>query len=216
MTASRAENESEYFLIVRGGTEVEEPEARAVFTNSLADAWASLATRSLGATAPTNPPGVAEIFGRWTEPMKAPTRGDVHFRLENGEAAGHTIVVPGLFRKLEAEILAHADHLGLYRLNLAVPKLADVTVERREQGLIQAEGMEPFLSARAKLFAAIREQHDHRAKADEDAERFGIVETADSARAEGPSPGLSGHLPRSSRNQPEANWASCFSRSWMP
>ncbi len=45
---SRKENESEHFLVVRGDAEVEQTEARAVFTTSLIDAWASLSTRALG------------------------------------------------------------------------------------------------------------------------------------------------------------------------
>jgi DNA phosphorothioation-dependent restriction protein DptH len=177
---SRPENESEYFLVVRGGTEVEEPETRAVFASSLIDAWASLASRALGAKSPVDPPKLAELCGRWAEPMKAPPRGDVHFRLENLDAAGHTIVVPSLFRKVEAEVLAHPEHLGLYRLNLAVRKLADVVVERRDAGMTQVPGLEALVDARTKLFEALRSQHESRAQStDEATERTAIVETAD-------------------------------------
>lgn len=177
---SRPENESEYFLVVRGGTEVEEPETRAVFTSSLIDAWASLAGRSLGANTPVDPPNLAELYGRWAEPMKAPPRGDVHFRLENLDAGGHTVVVPSLFRKVEAELLVHPEHLGLYRLNLAVRKLADVVVERRDAGVTQAPGLNALVDARAKLFEALRDQHGTRAPSgDEAVERMSIVETAD-------------------------------------
>lgn len=175
----RAENESEHFLVVRGGAEVEEPEVRAVFASSLLDAWSSIATRALGATTPTAPPDLATLFGRWTEPMRAPTRGEVHFRLENAEAAGHTVALPALFRKVEAEVISHPEHLGLYRLNLAAPKLADVVVERREQGLTQVSGLGPLIEARTALFQAIRDQHVARAQTQEDAERVGLVETAD-------------------------------------
>jgi hypothetical protein len=111
--------------------------------------------------------------------MKAPTRGDVHFRLESAEASGHTVVLPAVFRKVEAEIVAHPEHLGLYRLNLAVPKLADVTVERREQGLSQTPGLERLVETRTALFEAIRDQHIGRVQTQDDAERGGLVETAD-------------------------------------
>jgi hypothetical protein len=111
--------------------------------------------------------------------MKAPARGDVHFHLENEDAAGHAIVVPGLFRKVEAEVLAHPDHLGIYRLNLAVPKLADVSVERRDKGSTHAGEIEAFVEARTRLFHAITEQHMSRAADEGNAERFGIVETTD-------------------------------------
>ena len=179
VNSSRAENESEYFLAVRGGAEVEEPETRAVFTTSLVDAWASLAARALGATSPLDPPILANMVGHWAEPMKAATRGDVHFRLENSDASGHTIVVPGILRKLETEILAHPEHLGLYRLNLAVPKLADVAVERREQGITQVLGLDELIRTRSELFGAVREQHALRAPSKGDSERAGLIETAD-------------------------------------
>ncbi|MBY0276573.1 hypothetical protein K2Z84_14620 [Candidatus Binatia bacterium] len=177
---SRPENESEYFLVARGGTEVEEPETRAVFTSSLIDAWASLAGRAVGAKTPVAPPNIAELYGRWAEPMKAPPRGDVHFRLESLDAGGHTVVVPSLFRKVEGELLLHPEHLGLYRLNLAVRKLADVVVERRDAGMTQAPGLDALVESRSKLFEALRDQHATRAPtSDEPVERMSIVETAD-------------------------------------
>ena len=175
---SRAENESDYFLVTRD-EEVDEPESRAVFAASLTDAWASLATRALGSKTPSPPPAMAGLHGRWSEPLKAPTRGDVRFRLEGGEAGGQTIVVPGLFRKLEVEILANPEHLGFYRLNLAVPRLADVAVERRDQGLTIGAELDEFLHARRALFDAIHRQHAERAEAEDVAEHAGIVETAD-------------------------------------
>jgi hypothetical protein len=177
--SSHAENESEYFLVVRGETEVEEPEPRAVFATSLLDAWAAMAARALGGKERVDPQNMSGLYGRWAEPMKAPTRGDVHFALEHSDGAGQTVVVPGLFRKVEAEILVHPDQLGLYRLNLAVSKLADVAVEPREQGLWQTAGFEDFLAARVDLFRAISEQHASRAPAGSEVERSGIMETAD-------------------------------------
>jgi DNA phosphorothioation-dependent restriction protein DptH len=176
---SHPENESEYFLVVRGETEVEEPEPRAVFATSLLDAWAALAARALGGKERVDPQNISGLYGRWAEPMKAPTRGDVHFALEHSDGAGQTVVVPGLFRKVEAEILAHPEQLGLYRLNLAVPKLADVTVEPREQRPWQTAGFDDFLATRVDLFRAISEQHASRAPAGSEVDRSGIMETAD-------------------------------------
>lgn len=176
---SRAENESEYFLVVRGDTEVEQPEVRAIFTASLVDAWASLATRALGAKPPNDPPEIAKLYGRWNEPVRAPTRGDVHFSLDHEDGGGHAVVVPGLLRKVELEVLAHPEHLGLYRLNLAVPKLADVSVERRDQGLAANQALDKFLAAREQLFRAISQQHVTRAPVQSEVERTGLVETAD-------------------------------------
>jgi hypothetical protein len=182
---SRTENESEYFLVVRGETEVEQPEARAVFTTSLIDAWASLATRAIGAKPPADPPDIGKLHGRWNEPLRAPTRGDVHFSLDHEDGAGHAVVVPGLLRKVELEVLAHPEHLGLYRLNLAVPKLADVSVERRDQGLSPPATLDRFLVARGELFGAIAQQHVIRGPAVADIERAGLVETADLVELEG-------------------------------
>lgn len=176
---SRAENESDYFLVTRD-EDIEEPEPRAVFASSLTDAWASLTMRSLGSNTPSPPPAMAALHGRWSEPLRAPTRGDVRFRLEGAEAGGQTIVVPGLLRKVEVEILAHPEHLGLYRLDLAVPRLADVVVQRRDQGLTVDSALDDFLDARRALFEAIHVQHAERADDGEEVgERAGIVETAD-------------------------------------
>lgn len=177
---SRAENESEYFLVVRGGAEIEEPEARTVFAPSLTDAWAGIATRALGTDAQSPVPDPLGFFGRWTEPLNAPLKGDVHFRLEDSESVGHSIVVPSLLRKLETEVLSNHEHFGLYRINLAVSKLADVAVERRDQELTRSVPMDSFLATRKKLFAAVLDQHRQRAgNIDEEAERSGIVETSD-------------------------------------
>ncbi len=87
--------------------------------------------------------------------------------------------MPGLLRKVEVEILAHPDHLGLYRLNLAVAKLADVSVERREQGLGHGSELAAFLETREVLFKAISDQHAGRAPELANVERAGLVETAD-------------------------------------
>ncbi|MCP4655420.1 MAG: hypothetical protein GY856_08375, partial [bacterium] len=179
----RLENESETFLITRSETPVEVPEQRAVNVVSLLDAWVQLAARALGARdLITAVPERAGLTGCWRESPAAAPRGDVHFRFA-GEADGWTVVMPALLRKLELTILEKPEELGAYVLDLDAPKLADVTVDRRElPPLPDDPEVREFLAARRAVFEAIAGQHLARAgegEEENDPMRRSIVETAD-------------------------------------
>lgn len=180
---SRAENETERFLVVRGAEGVEPDEVRATFAASLLDAWVRVAQRSLGPKQREPVPNRAEVRGEWDEPMGAPLKGDVHFELRGDGFTGFSVIVPSLLRRIEKEILQHPDQLGVYTLSFVDARsLSDVEVRRKE---VVSLGDSPeatvFLESREALFRAISEHHLQReGDAGEDiARRAGLVETVD-------------------------------------
>jgi hypothetical protein len=183
---SRAENESERFLVVRGKeTEVVPDDVRATFVSSLLDAWMRSSQKALSAKKNEQVLERASIHGEWDEPMGAPPKGDVHFELKGDDVTGFSIVVPSLLRRIEREILEHHDQLGLYTLSfLDTRSLADVEIKRKEAlNLGRGADVDTFLGARQAVFRAIYEHHLKReGDADEDlARRAALVETVDLA-----------------------------------
>ncbi|MEO8979435.1 MAG: hypothetical protein ABI548_07670 [Polyangiaceae bacterium] len=184
-SSSRAENESEWFIVVRG-KDAPDPEAvRATFAASLVDAWVRVAQRSLSAK-PREP--VAQrggVRGEWDELMGAAPKGDVHFELKSEGFAGFSIIVPSLLRRIEREIFEHPEQLGSYSLSFVdVRALSDVEVTREEATFPPNSGpTEAFQAARRAIFDAIYSQHLTReGDAKEDvARRASLVETSDLA-----------------------------------
>ncbi|MFO0570174.1 MAG: hypothetical protein U0263_31310 [Polyangiaceae bacterium] len=184
--ASRAENESERFLVIRGKeTDVVPEETRAVYAPSLLDAWARAAARALSAKKREAPPDRSLVRGEWDEPMGAPLKGDVHFELKGEGFAGFAIVVPSMLRRIERDILEHSEQLGLYALSfLDVRTIADVEVKLKEAiSLGNGPDVDAFLRARKAVFQAIFQHHLKKdGDANEDAaNRAGLVETVDLA-----------------------------------
>lgn len=184
---SRMENESGLFLVTRDKTATTPPEPRAVFVPSLMDAWVAVSSRKEAKGELAAVP-LAEITGAWLEPITATPRGDVHFELEGAPGVlGYQVLVPGLLRRLELEILGAPEQLGALRMVLGRERhQEDAKAERRPSGALpEIAATGAFLEARAKLFAELREQHVRRIrKADEKAKvepavLAGIVETAD-------------------------------------
>ena len=183
---NRPENESEQFLVVRDNVEVEKPDVRAVFASSLLEAWVSVATKCLGASARETVPLRSAVRGTWEEPVGAPPKGDVRFEFIGEGFAGYTAVIPALLRRLELGLLEHPEHVGWHDISFVdVRKLEDVEVKRRDGAEIGATTeARAFLAARSEVFQAIREHHFDPEKTPEDnrAVRSGLVETVDLAR----------------------------------
>jgi hypothetical protein len=187
---SRSENESEYFLVVRKGVEVEAPQSRAVPTDSFTDAWALASTRALAGRGGDGVPGRIGISGAWQEAIGAAPRADAHFALSGPGVTGYTVIVPGLLRKLEVEILSQPDRLGCFQISVADNRsLADAVVLLRQAEPLPAENgaFSAFLSTRKIVFEAIADQHVQRSsEPGEPKMRRGIVEVADLLALETP------------------------------
>ena len=180
--SSLKENESEYFLAVRGEGPVDDPKPRSVFVVSFEEAHGDVWVRALGESkkAGGKVPARGDMTGAWRETRTAPVHGDTHFVFETEGVAGFTIRVPGALRRAELEILESPDRLGWYRLDYRDARsLGDVQpTVRDEVPVIQAPAFSAFLAAREAVFTSILEQHEERAT---EASAFcrGIVETAD-------------------------------------
>jgi DNA phosphorothioation-dependent restriction protein DptH len=182
--ASRAENESERFLVVRGSeAEVVPDDVRSTFAPSLLDTWVRLATRVLSSKKREPVPARASVRGEWDEPMGAPPKGDVHFDLAGEGFTGFSIVVPSTLRRIEREILEQPEKLGPYALSfLDVRTPADVELKVKEQiGLGGGPDVEEFLAARRAVFRALYQHHFRDGSQDDVAKRAGLVETVDLA-----------------------------------
>jgi hypothetical protein len=192
---SRAENESEVFLVTRGQAETPtEPEtARAVFASSLADAWMLAASRGIGTKqkgADTELPERGAMTGRWREPVGAAPKGDVYFQLESAGLEGYIVVLPGMLRRLELTLLEKPRAVSGLQLDLSdVRTISDAVVQpRADNGLLAALEADPagkaFLAARASVFETVSSQHQSRA-ADTSPDgaklRRSVIETTDLA-----------------------------------
>jgi hypothetical protein len=178
---SRAENESEPFLVVREEVVIDDPDLRATFVPSMLAAWLRGALKALDGKSRENVPS-RELSGSWNQPVGSSVKGDVRFDIETESFHGYAVVVPGLLRKVEVAFLSNPRALGVYQMALGSARTpGDVELIRKEQfdldGLACAE---PFLQARDDVFARIRDQHlPPGAMPQERAARLGIVEVVD-------------------------------------
>lgn len=175
---SRAENESEPFLVVREEVVIDDPDVRATFVPSMLAAWLRGALKALDGKS-REPVPARELTGSWNQPVGASVKGDVRFDIETEGFHGYAIVVPGLLRKVEVAFLSSPRALGVYQMALGSARTpGDVELVRKETS--ELEGLacaEAFLKARDAVFTRIRDQHlPPGAMPEERAARLGIVE----------------------------------------
>jgi hypothetical protein len=178
---SRAENESEPFLVVREEVVIDDPDVRATLVPSLLAAWLRGALKALDGTT-REPVPERGLTGSWNQPVGASVKGDVRFDVATDGFHGYAVVVPGLLRKVEVALLSHPGRLGVYQLALAAASTpGDVELEGREHADLDELGCcAAFLRAREAVFAAIRDQHlPPGATPAEIGSHFGLVEVAD-------------------------------------
>jgi len=176
---SRYENETEPFLVVRGATEVERPAPRSINVPTLLDAWATLA----GSKEPRSEsvPALEHITGAWAESMTEAPRGDAHFHLTTPGLTEYVVAVPGILRRVEAELLSEGSSRS-YRLDLSRGQdLADAGLEPVPgNDLPVVPVVEAFCDIRESLFRELRNQHATRSgRPAEERVATGLVETAD-------------------------------------
>lgn len=182
---SRAENESEPFLVVREEVVIDEPDIRATFVPSLLAVWLRGALKALDGRTREPVPTRSDLTGSWNQPVGASVKGDVRFDVESDGFHGFAVVVPGLLRKVEVTFLNSPRALGVYAMALGhVRTPGDVELVRKEQATFDGIPIvEAFLAAREDVFRRIRDQHlPQGAMPDERSARFGIVEVVDLAR----------------------------------
>jgi hypothetical protein len=182
----RAENESERFLVVKGGdVDVEERDVRAIFVASLTEAWTRAASRALGEARRDVPPDRPKTRGTWAEPVGAAPKGDAHFELSGDAMAGFSVVVPALLRKIELTFLEKPGELVLSSISFTAARTpADAEIHRREPiDLGDDAPAQAFRAARRDVFEAILRHHADGLPLTEQqrAEQAGIVETVDLA-----------------------------------
>lgn len=182
--ASRAENESEPFLVAREEVVIDDPDVRATFVPSMLAAWLRGVLKALDGKTREPVPVRRELTGSWNQPVGASVKGDVRFDLETDGFHGFAVVVPGLLRKVEVAFLNSPRALGVYAMTLGQARTpGDVELVCKEQATFDGtHGVEAFLKARENAFQCIRDQHlPPGAMPEERAARLGIVEVVDLA-----------------------------------
>ncbi|MGL3104615.1 hypothetical protein [Bradyrhizobium sp. BR 1432] len=180
--SSRAENESEPFLVIRDEVIIDEPDVRATFVPSLMGAWLRGALKALDGKVREEVPGRAGLTGSWNHPVGASVKGDLRFNIETDGFHGFAVVVPALLRKIEVTFLDNPRDFGVYSMVLGGARTpGDVELVRKETAdLSNIPAVKPFLSAREEVFRRIREQHfPPGAMPEERAARLGIIEVVD-------------------------------------
>lgn len=178
---SRAENESEPFLVVREEVVIDDPDVRATFVPSQLVAWLRGALKALDGKSREAIPG-RDLTGSWNQPVGSSVKGDVRFDIDTDGFHGYAVVVPGLLRKIEVAFLSNPRALGIYQMALGPARTpGDVELVRKEQAdLDSIESAAAFLRARDEIFRRIREQHlPPGAMPEERGARLGIVEVVD-------------------------------------
>jgi hypothetical protein len=179
---SRAENESEPFLVVREDIVIDDPDIRTTFVSSILAAWLRGVLKSLDGTIREPLPIRGNLTGSWNQPIGASVKGDVRFDLVTDGFHGFAVVIPGLLRKVESTFLHNPRELGVYSMTLSAARTpGDVELLRKEHADVSSlPGFEKFLLAREHIFQRIREQHfPPGATPEERTARAGIVEVAD-------------------------------------
>lgn len=176
---SRAENESERFLVLREDTIPQPADSRSVLVSSLLDGWMHVAAKALGRKTQDELPSIGDANGAWDEPVGAAPRSDVHFELESPGFAGLAISVPSLLRKIQLAILQNPKRIGKHYLSLSrVRSAADVELNYDEDFLPDNPLVNAFFNARAEVCRSILRDHiAEGADSDELTRRAGIVET---------------------------------------
>jgi hypothetical protein len=184
--ASRAENQSERFLVLREDAIAEPEDVRSVFVPSLLDAWVRVATKNLGGADRDEVPERRNLNGNWDETIGASPKGDVHFELNSAGFAGFAVSVPSLLRKVELTLLQHPDQLGRYQLSLeGVRSVTDVALKYEASRLVGEIAATKFIEARIDILQAILRDHvADGAGPEELAHRAGLVETVDLVKHE--------------------------------
>ena len=181
---SRAENESEPFLVVEEEVLIDDPDVRATFVPSLLAAWLRGALKALDGKTREPVPSRSELTGSWNQPAGASVRGDVRFDLETEGFHGFAVLVPGLLRAVEFEFLNSPRAMGVYQMTLGQARTpGDIELVRKEHSDIEAiPGVDAFLAARDEVFRRIRDQHfPPGATHEERSASRGIVEVVDLA-----------------------------------
>jgi hypothetical protein len=179
---SRAENESEPFLLVKDEVVIDDPEVRATFVPSLLAAWLRGALKALDGKSRETVPELRSLTGSWNQPIGASVKGDVHFDLDTDGFHGFAVVVPGLLRRIQVTFLENPHALGVYQMALGQARSpGDLELVRKEQADFDVlPAAEAFLAARAEVFERIRDQHLPPGAMPEDrAARTGVVEVVD-------------------------------------
>jgi hypothetical protein len=180
---SRAENESEPFLVVREEVVIDGPEVRATFVPSLLAAWLRGTLKALDGKTRESVPSL-NLTGLWNQPIGTSVKGDVCFDLETEGFQGFSVVVPGLLRKVEVAFLDNPRAVGAYAMKLNQARTpGDIELECKEQANFDGfPNAERFLLVREEVFRRIREQHlPPGAMPEERADRLGIIEVIDLA-----------------------------------
>lgn len=181
---SRAENESEPFLVVREEVVIDDPDVRATFVPSLLAAWLRGALKALDGKSREPVPTRHDLTGSWNQPVGASVKGDVRFDMETDGFHGFAVVVPGLLRKVQVEFLTSPSALGVHQMALGQARTpGDVELVRKEHAHLDTiPGIEGFMVAREEVFRRIRDQHlPPGAMPEERGARLGIVEVVDLA-----------------------------------
>lgn len=181
---SRAENESEPFLVVREEVVIDDPDVRATFVPSLLAAWLRGALKALDGKSREPVPTRHDLTGSWNQPVGASVKGDVRFDMETDGFHGFAVVVPGLLRKVQVAFLTSPRALGVYQMALGQARTpGDVELVRKEHAHLDTiPGIEGFMAAREEVFRRIRDQHlPPGAMPEERGARLGIVEVVDLA-----------------------------------
>jgi len=116
--ASRVENESEPFLVVREEVVIDESDVRATFAPSLLAVWLRGALKALDGQTREQVPSRSGLTGSWNQPVGASVKGDLRFDLETDGFHGFAVVVPGLLRKVEVTLLEIPRALGVWSIAL--------------------------------------------------------------------------------------------------
>jgi len=179
--SSRAENESERFLVLREDVVTTPDDTRSVYVPSILDAWMRVALKNLGAKSKDTVPSRRSVHGSWDEPAGAAPRSDVYFELETEGFAGFAVAVPSLLRKIELLLLRNPDQIGRHQLALTnVRSASDIQLKYESTPLSSLELGKEFLLTRQEIFLAIERDHlGEGADAAEFARRAGTLETVD-------------------------------------
>jgi hypothetical protein len=182
--SSRAENESEPFLVVREEVIIDESDVRATFAPSLLAVWLRGALKALDGQLREAVPERRALTGSWNQPAGASVKGDLRFDLETDGFHGFAVVVPGLLRKVEMSLLESPRAFGVWSMALGRARTpSDIELVRREQANVDdMPCVQAFLKAREEVFRCIREQHlPPGVMPEERGDRLGIVEVVDLA-----------------------------------
>ena len=157
---SRAENESEPFLLVRQDVVIDDADVRATFVPSLLAAWLRGALKALDGKTREPVPNRSDLSGSWNQPVGASVKADcTSIWRPRASTASRSLFPPACARSSAPFSTVRVLLVCIKCVGPCSHAWRPGTGAKGAANFDGIPGVDAFLAARDKVFRSVREQH---------------------------------------------------------